>query len=64
MRFWLFTALLFVAVPQTTQPDVVFEHLCKVERFAFGPTGFVGVISVAEKNLQNGTESQSRFGGF
>ena len=51
MRLWLLTATLLFAVPQTTQ-DTVLDRLSKVERFAFGPTGYAGVISNGEKDYK------------
>jgi hypothetical protein len=51
MKLWLITALLFFAVPQTTQPDAVLDRLSKVERFAFGPTGYAGVTSAGERDF-------------
>jgi hypothetical protein len=44
--------LLFLAVPQTTRPDAVLDRLSKVERFAFGPTGYAGVTSEGEKDFR------------
>jgi hypothetical protein len=52
MKLWLITALLFLAVPQTTQPDTVLDRLSKVERFAFGPTGYAGRTSAGEKDFR------------
>jgi hypothetical protein len=49
VKLWLITALLFLTVPESTQPDTVLDRLSKVERFAFGPTGYAGVISAGEK---------------
>jgi hypothetical protein len=37
MRIWLLSAILLLAVPQTTRDRAV-DRLSKVERFAFGPT--------------------------
>lgn len=51
MKLWLLTAMFLFAVPQTTQ-DAVLDRLSKVERFAFGHTGFAGVISVGEKDYK------------
>jgi hypothetical protein len=51
MKLWFITALLFLAVPQTTQPNAVLERLARVERFAFGPTGYAGVTSAGEKDF-------------
>jgi hypothetical protein len=51
MKPWLLTAMLLFAGPQTSQ-DTVLDHLSKVERFAFGPTGYAGVISTGEKNFK------------
>jgi hypothetical protein len=52
VKLWLITALLFLAVPQTTRPDAVLDHLSKVEQFAFGPTGYAGVTSAGEKDFR------------
>jgi hypothetical protein len=52
VKLWFITALLLFAVPQTTQPDAVLERLAKVERFAFGPTGYAGVTSAGEKDFR------------
>jgi len=52
VKLWFITALLFFAVPQTTQPDAVLDRLSKVERFAFGPTGYAGVTSAGEKDFR------------
>ena len=47
------SALLFSGIPQTTQTvDTTFERLVKIEKFAFGPTGFVGAISLGEKDYK------------
>jgi hypothetical protein len=52
LKLWLITAFLFFAVPQTAQPDAVLDRLAKVERFAFGPTGYAGVTSSGEKDFR------------
>lgn len=53
MKLWLIAALLFSAVPQTTQPvDTVLERLTKVHLFAFGGVGYAGVISPGEKDYR------------
>lgn len=52
MKLWFIAALLFLAVPQTIQPDAVLDRLSKVERFAFGPTGYAGVTSAGEKDFR------------
>lgn len=51
MNLWLLTAMLLLAVPQTTQ-DTVLDRLSKVERFAFGRIGFAAVISSGEKDYK------------
>lgn len=51
MKLGLLTAMLLFAVPQTTQ-DTVLDRLSKVARFAFGPTGYAGVISTGEKDYK------------
>jgi hypothetical protein len=51
MKLWLLTAMLLFAVPQTAQ-DTVPDRLSKVERFAFGPTGYAGVISTGEQDYK------------
>ncbi|HEY6230605.1 MAG TPA: hypothetical protein VIW64_05030 [Pyrinomonadaceae bacterium] len=53
MNLLLITALLVTAVPQAVQPvDPTFERLAKVERFAFGPVGYAGVMSSGEKDYR------------
>jgi hypothetical protein len=52
MKLWFITALFFLAIPQTTQPDATLVRLVKVERFAFGPTGYAGVTSAGEKDFR------------
>jgi len=52
VKLWFIIPLLFFAVPQTTQPDAVLDRLSKVERFAFGPTGYAGVTSTGEKDFR------------
>jgi hypothetical protein len=52
MKLWLIIGLFFAAVPQTTQPDVVLERFAKVQRFAFGPTGYAGAISTGERDYR------------
>lgn len=52
MKLWFITALLLLAASQTTQPDAVLDRLSKVERFAFGPTGYAGVTSAGEKDFR------------
>ncbi len=53
MKLWIIGALLFSGIPQATQTiDTAFERLVKVEKFAFGPTGFVGVTSQGEKDYE------------
>lgn len=39
-------------IGQTTEPDAVLVRLAKVEQFAFGPTGYAGVISAGEKDFR------------
>jgi hypothetical protein len=64
MKLWFITALFFLAVPQTTQPDAVLERLAKVERFAFGPTGYAGVTSAGEKDFKTVLGRSSAVMGF
>ena len=53
MIFLLITMLLFVPVPQSAHPpDAVIERLAKVGVFAFGPVGYVGIISPGEKDYR------------
>ncbi len=52
VKLWLIPALLVLAAPQTTQPDAMLDRLSKVERFAFGPTGYAGVTSAGEKHFR------------
>jgi hypothetical protein len=52
VKLWFIAALLFFAIPQTIQPDAVLDRLSKVERFAFGPTGYAGVTSAGEKDFR------------
>jgi hypothetical protein len=51
MKLWLLTAMLLFAAPQAAQ-DTALDRLSKVERFAFGPTGYAGVISTGEKDYR------------
>ena len=51
MKPWLLAAMLLFAVPQIAQ-DAVLDRLSKVEQFAFGPTGYAGVISEGEKDYK------------
>ena len=52
VTFCLLTALVFLTIPQTTQLDEVLDRLSKVERFAFGPTGYAAETSVGEKDFR------------
>jgi hypothetical protein len=52
MKLWLLTTLLFLVVPQTNQTDAVLDRLSKIERFAFGPTGYAAEISAGEKDFR------------
>ena len=51
MKLWLLAAILLFAVPLTAE-DTVLDRLSKVEQFAFGPTGYAGVISEGEKDYK------------
>ena len=51
MRIWLLSALVLLAGTQTTR-DTVLDRLSKVERFAFGPTGYGGTISTGENDYK------------
>jgi hypothetical protein len=51
MKLWLAMVVLLLTVPQAIH-DPVLERLSKVGRFAFGPTGYAGVISVGEEDYQ------------
>jgi hypothetical protein len=57
--------LLFVPVPQTADSSgTVVERLAKVGIFAFGPTGYAGVISAGEKDYRtifNGSSALEDF---
>jgi hypothetical protein len=54
MRIWLLgLSLLFVRIAYGGDSvDPVLERLAKVDRFAFGGTGFAGVISSGEKDYR------------
>ena len=51
MKLWLITAMLLPTVPHAT-PDAVLERLSRVRQFAFGYTGYAGVISTGEKDYR------------
>jgi hypothetical protein len=54
MRPWIIAAILVAAaVAQREDPsDMTFQRLAKVQRFAFGGTGYAGVISQGEKDYK------------
>lgn len=54
MRIWLIAGMfLAAAIAQVGQPvDSTFERLSKIDRFAFGPTGYAGVTSQGEKDYK------------
>jgi len=51
MKVCLIATILLLAFPQIKH-DTVLERLSTVERFAFGPTGYAGVISPGEKDFR------------
>jgi hypothetical protein len=54
MKLWLIAAMLFLGARQTTEPiDTVLERAAKVARFAFGGTGYAGVISDGEQDYRS-----------
>jgi hypothetical protein len=55
MRLWIAVAVLVLAsIAQAGQSiDSVFDRLAKVDQFAFGPTGYAGVISQGEKDYKS-----------
>ena len=54
MRPWIIAAILLAAaVTQAEDPsDMTFERLAKVHRFAFGGTGYAGVIPQGKKDYR------------
>ena len=64
MKLWFITALVFFAVPQTTQPDAALDRLSKVERFSFGPTGYAAVTSAGEKDFRTVLDRSSALTDF
>jgi hypothetical protein len=66
MRIWLIIiALLSFAAAQNTQPaDTVLQRVAKVDRFAFGGTGYSGANLLRRKRLQNHSGSHFRCSGF
>jgi hypothetical protein len=54
MRIWILAvSLLFVSIAYAGDSvDPVLDRLAKVDRFAFGGTGFAGVISSGEKDYR------------
>jgi hypothetical protein len=53
VRFYVIAVLFFAIIAQAGEPaDAVLERLAKVEQFAFGPTGYAGVISRGEKDYR------------
>ena len=55
MKHWIVLALLVsaTAISQVVAPvDSTLERLAKVDRFAFGPTGYAGVTSQGEKDYK------------
>src|SRR6266851_2161131 len=53
MKLWLIAAMLFLGGRQTAEPiDTVLERAAKVARFAFGGTGYAGVISDGEQDYR------------
>jgi len=54
MRIWILAvSLLFVSIASAGDSvDPVLERLAKVDRFAFGGTGYAGVISSGEKDYR------------
>jgi hypothetical protein len=54
MKHWIVLALLVsaTAISQVGPLDSTLERLAKVDRFAFGPTGYVGVTSQGENDYK------------
>jgi hypothetical protein len=54
MKIWIIaTLLLAIAMAQATESvDSTLERLAKVDIFAFGPTGYAGVISQGERDYK------------
>jgi len=53
MRAWILASLILVSIANAgDSSDSVLERLAKVDRFAFGGTGFAGVISRGEKDYR------------
>jgi hypothetical protein len=66
MRFWLAVAILVaVGIGQAGESiDSIFNRLAKVDQFAFGPTGYAGVISQGEKDYKSVLSRQSAMADF
>ncbi len=55
MKPWIITILLILSVPiaqAASSSDSTFDRLAKVDRFAFGGTGYAGTISEGEKDYK------------
>jgi len=63
MKLWLMMALLLFTVPPNGH-DVVLEQLAKIERFAFGPTGYAGDMSEGEKDYRTVLERSTALADF
>jgi hypothetical protein len=55
MRLWIAAAVLVVvgSAQAGESIDSIFNRLAKVDQFAFGPTGYAGVISQGEKDYKS-----------
>lgn len=51
MTSLLLATIVLLSIPQTGQ-DAVLDRLAKVQQFAFGPTGYAGVVSEGEKDYK------------
>jgi len=54
MRLWIVAAVfLAMAIAQAAESvDATFDRLAKADVFAFGPTGYAGIISRGEKDYR------------
>ena len=66
MRLWVAVAVLVaVGIVQAGESiDAIFNRLVKVDRFAFGPTGYAGVISQGEKDYRSVLSRPSAIADF
>jgi hypothetical protein len=65
IKLWLITAMLFLGWRQATEGiDTVLERAAKVARFAFGGTGYAGVISDGEQDYKSILAHKSALADF